>query len=142
MATLLTVATAAISAVGAIQQGKQEEAQAVRQAETIRLQGEQDAIDKRKELMGTVANINAAAAASGIALTGQGSIEQARTQAKAEANRQLNIVRHNAAMGVADKRIAGAQARTAGRAKAFGLMADAATRVAERGEQAMSGGMG
>ena len=128
-----TVISTGVQAISAIQKGKAEAAVATQQAESVRLQGEADAIDKRKQLLETVASVNAQAAASGIALTGQGSIENARQQARAEATRQLSLVRHNTAIGVADKRIEAAQAKTAGRARAVGLLASAGERVAARG---------
>ena len=77
--------------------------------------------------------MNAQAAASGIALTGQGSVENARQQARAEATRQLSLVRHNTAVGVADKRVEAAQAKSAGRARAVGLLAQGGERLIKRG---------
>ena len=131
--TAFTIISTGIQAIGAVQKGKAEAAVATQQAESVRLQGEADAIDKRKQLLETVASVNAQAAASGIALTGQGSVENARQQARAEATRQLSLVRHNTAIGVADKRIEAAQSKTAGRARAVGLLAQGGERLIKRG---------
>jgi len=141
----IQVAMLAISAYSAYSsaqaqkaQGKAQEAIAIQQARTVELQGEQDSIDKRKQLMATIASVNAAGAASGIALDGQGSVANAKDQAKAEATRQLSLVRHNTAIGANDRRIAGQQAASAGRARATSTILSSMTSNTSRGAGLMS----
>jgi len=127
---IVSVASSLIQYSVAQEQADAQQAVANEQAKSAELQGEAQAIEKRKELLKNIASINASAAASGLALTGSGSVQNAREQSKREANRQLDIIRSNARGVANDYRQQGITAQQQARAKGVSLLASTASSAA------------
>lgn len=136
-AVLLTTA-AVVQGAGQMKAGEEAEVAGIvtkrqyeTQAKAIEIGGKVEAADKREELLAAISNINAATAASGI-VTGSGSVENLRLQAKKEAAKQLSTIRLNTILSATSARSRGAAAaaegastKKAGEISAFGSILQA-----------------